>query len=207
MSSSSGGQIDPIPVAPKEIAAIPGVSSLRVDYYPPHRLTLVDTRAYPVLCVGWSKGATDREAVTAVISGKGLPIPVSADASVMPLVRNDRRPNSVEAHQVWIDPDAPNLAVVTGVGKSSTSRESLWWLSPQGVRYGISQDQDTMRALGLESSSGTSGSGSVAAVAGVCDGCGVEPGRGVGGRGFGDRAAGPRRIGTKINMSTLIDRM
>ena len=150
MSSSSGGQIDPIPVAPKEIAAIPGVSSLRVDYYPPHRLTLVDTRAYPVLCVGWSKGATDREAVTAVISGKGLPIPVSADASVMALVRNDRRPNSVEAHQVWIDPDAPNLAVVTGVGKSSTSRESLWWLSPQGVRYGISQDQDTMRALGLD---------------------------------------------------------
>jgi type VII secretion protein EccB len=149
MSSSSGGQIDPIPVAPKDIAAIPGVSSLRVDYYPPRRLTLVDTQAYPVLCVGWSKGATDREAVTAVISGKGLPIPVSADSSVLPLVRNDRRPNSVEAHQVWIDPNAPNLAVVTGVGESSTSRESLWWLSPQGVRYGISQDQETMRALGL----------------------------------------------------------
>jgi type VII secretion protein EccB len=149
MSSSSSGQIDPIPAAPKEIAAIPGVSSLRVDYYPPHRLTLVDTRAYPVLCVGWSKGATDREAVTAVISGKGLPIPLSADALVMPLVRNDRRPNSVEAHQVWIDPDAPNLAVVTGVGASSTSRESLWWLSPQGVRYGINQDPDTMRGLGL----------------------------------------------------------
>ena len=149
MSSSAGGQIDPIPVGPKEVAGIPGVSSLRVDYYPPRRLTLVDTRAYPVLCIGWSKGATDRESVTTVISGKGLPIPLADDASVLPLVRNDRRPNSVEAHQVWIDPDAPNLAVVTGVGESSTSRESLWWLSPQGVRYGISQDPDTMRALGL----------------------------------------------------------
>ncbi len=151
MSSSAHGQVDPIAVSPKVIAEIPGVSSLRVDYYPPRRLTLVDTRAYPVLCVGWSKGSTDREAVTAVISGKGLPIPVSDDSSLITLVRNDRRPNSVEANQVWIEPGAPNLAVVTGLGKRATTRESLWWLSPQGVRYGISQDPETLRALGLGS--------------------------------------------------------
>lgn len=150
MSTSPAGQIDPIAVSPKVVSTIPPVSSLRVDYYPPRRLQLVDTKAYPVVCVGWSKGSTDREAVTTVISGKGLPIPLAADAAVFPLVRNDRRPNSVEAQQVWIDPNAPNLVVATGVGKDSTSRESLWWLSPQGVRYGISQDHDTLKGLGLE---------------------------------------------------------
>lgn len=150
MSSLPAGQINPIAVSPKVVSSVPAVSSLRVDYYPPRRLHLVNTKAYPVVCVSWSKGATDREAVTAVISGKGLPIPMSQDASVFPLVRNDRRPNSVEAQQVWIDPTAPNLAVATGVGKDSTSRESLWWLSPQGVRYGISQDTETLRALALE---------------------------------------------------------
>ncbi|TXI55751.1 type VII secretion protein EccB [Mycolicibacterium mageritense] len=150
MSTSPAGQVDPIPVSPKVVSSIPAVSSLRVDYYPPRRLRLVDTKAYPVVCVGWSKGATDREAVTTVISGKGLPIPLSAESSIVPLVRNDRRPNSVEANQVWIDPSAPNLVVATGVGKDAVSRESLWWLSPQGVRYGISQDSDTLRALGLE---------------------------------------------------------
>lgn len=151
MSSSPSGQVDPIPVSPKAIADIPGVSSLRVDYYPPRRLVLVDTKAVPVVCVGWSKGPTDREALTTVISGRGLPIPVSDDASLITLVRNDRRPNSVVAHQVWIDPAAPNLVAVTGVGTTSTTRESLWWLSPQGVRYGISQDPETLRALGLGS--------------------------------------------------------
>lgn len=151
MSASPRGQMDPIPVPAKDIAAIPGVSSLRMDFYPPHRLTLVDTKAYPVLCVGWSKGGTDRESVTTVISGKGLPISIADDRLVTTLVRNDRRDNSVEANQVWIEPGAPNLAVVTAMSPAATSRESMWWLSPQGVRYGISQDPDTLRALGIES--------------------------------------------------------
>jgi type VII secretion protein EccB len=150
MSAAPGGQVNPLPLAPKTLAAIPSVKSLRVDYYPPRRLSLVDTKAFPVLCVAWSKGITDRESVTTVVSGKGLPIAVVADASVTTLVRNDRRPNSVEAHQVWIDRSAANLAVVTSTDPRATSRESLWWVSPQGVRVGISEDQDTLRALGID---------------------------------------------------------
>lgn len=149
LSSAPGGQVEPLPLAPKALARIPSVKSLRVDYYPPRRLKLINTRAFPVLCVGWSKGSTDRESVTTLISGKGLPIPVSADTRIARLVRNDRRPNSVEANQVWIDPAAANLAVVTNTDPGATSREQLWWISPQGKRYGISQDDDTLKALGL----------------------------------------------------------
>ncbi|MFT8176787.1 type VII secretion protein EccB [Mycobacteroides chelonae] len=150
MSSSPSGQMAPLPMPSKTLAAIPAVKSLRVDYYPPRRLTLVDTKAFPVLCVAWSKGVTDREAVTTVISGKGLPIPVSEDAAVTTLVRNDRRPNSVEAHQVWVDPDAANLVTVTSADPRATSRESLYYISREGVRYGISEDGETLRSLGID---------------------------------------------------------
>ena len=30
------------------------------------------------------------------------------------------------------------------------TRESLYWVSPQGVRYGIQWDQQTLQALGLD---------------------------------------------------------
>lgn len=147
MSSSPGGQLAPLPVSPKVLASIPVVNSLRVDYYPPRRLTLVDTRAFPVLCVAWSKGRGDREAVTTVVSGKGLPIPVADENNLTRLVRDDRRPNSVEANQVWVQPGAANLGAVTSAAPDATSRESLWWLSAQGVRYGIAPD--AVAALGL----------------------------------------------------------
>ncbi len=147
MSSSPGGQLAPMPVSPKALASIPVVNSLRVDYYPPRRLTLVDTRAFPVLCVTWSKGRGDREAVTTVVSGKGLPIALSDEGNLTRLVRDDRRPNSVEANQVWVEPGAANLASVTSAAPDATSHESLWWLSPQGVRYGVAPD--ALNALGL----------------------------------------------------------
>ena len=136
-----------MPVSPKALASIPVVNSLRVDYYPPRRLTLVDTRAFPVLCVTWSKGRGDREAVTTVVSGKGLPIALSDEGNLTRLVRDDRRPNSVEANQVWVEPGAANLASVTSAAPDATSHESLWWLSPQGVRYGVAPD--ALNALGL----------------------------------------------------------
>lgn len=147
MSDSARGQVAPLPVSAKALASVPASSSLRTDFYPPRRLHLVDTRAFPVLCVSWSKGVGEREAVTSVISGKVLPVP--AGGQITQLVRDDRRPNSVEADQVWVDPAASNLAVVTNSAPSATSRESLWWVSPQGIRYGIDQDQQTLRALDI----------------------------------------------------------
>ncbi|WP_421843101.1 type VII secretion protein EccB [Mycobacterium sp.] len=150
MSSSADGQIAPLPVAPKVVASIPLVSSLPVDYYPQRRLNIVDNRESRVLCVAWSKARGDRESVTTVLSGSGLPLSPSAESKVSALVRNDRRPTSVEADRVWIASDAANLAAVTSAAPGATSRESLWWISPQGVRYGISRDDETLRGLGLD---------------------------------------------------------
>jgi hypothetical protein len=125
------------------------VTSLPVDYYPATRLVFVDTAASPVTCVSWSKGSTDRSAVTTVLSGKGLPIPISGDSRLLQLVKDGRGPASIEADQVYMAPGATNLVMTTSAAPEATSRESLRWISDQGVRYGIPLDDESLRSLGI----------------------------------------------------------
>jgi hypothetical protein len=47
-------------------------------------------------------------------------------------------------------PGAANFIATTSGVATADSRESLYWLSPQGVRYGIQSDQRTLQALGLD---------------------------------------------------------
>ena len=89
-SSNSFGDVLPIVVAPDRLASVPVVDSLPVAFYPKTRLTFVDTAVNPVTCVAWSKGSTDRSAVTTVLSGKGLPIPVGSDSRLVKLVKDAR---------------------------------------------------------------------------------------------------------------------
>ena len=148
-SANSFGDELPVVVAPDRLASVPVVESLPVDFYPTTRLELVDTAANPVTCLSWSKGSTDRSATTVVLSGKGLPIPIGSDNRLLRLVKNDRTPASIEADQVYMSPGATNLVMTTGAAPDATSRESMWWISDQGVRYGISLDDETLRALGI----------------------------------------------------------
>ena len=129
---------------------IPEVDTLRVDYYPTGRLTFVDTGANPVTCVSWTKGGTDRQADVKLFNGRGLPTPESLDPRIVSLVRDNRGPDSVEAQQTLMLPDAANFVVSTGGGVVGDSRESVFWMSPQGVRYGIERDRETLDALGLD---------------------------------------------------------
>src|SRR6201993_2836976 len=101
-SANSFGNPLPLVVAPDKLASVPVVYSLPVDYYPTTRLTFVDTAANPVTCVSWSKGSTDRSAVTTVLRDRGLPIPVGSDSRLLQLVKDARGPAGVEADQVYI---------------------------------------------------------------------------------------------------------
>jgi len=148
-SSNSFGDALPIVVAPDKLATIPVVDTLPVDYYPAARLEFVDTATNPVTCVSWSKSATDRSAVTAILSGKGLPIPPAADSRLLTLVKDARGGGGMEADQVYLAPGTTNLVMTTSAAPNSGSRESLWWISDQGVRYGISIDDESLRALGI----------------------------------------------------------
>jgi type VII secretion protein EccB len=149
-TANSEGSTTPALVAPDKLIQIPVIDVLDVDYYPSGKLEFVDTSANPTTCVGWEKQSGDPQARITVFTGRGLPVPVSMDSRVVHLVREDRDPNSAEAQQTLMLPGAANFVTTTSGVATADTRESLYWLSPQGVRYGIQSDHPTLQALGLD---------------------------------------------------------
>src|ERR1700749_2969243 len=149
-SANSYGSTAPRVVTPDVLVNIPQVNSLAVDYYPTKRLNFVDTEANPTTCVGWDKGSTDPQARVVIYNGRGLPVPSYLDNRIVHLVRDDRDPASVVANQVLVLPGAANFVTSTSGVITSDSRESLFWVSDSGVRFGIAADDSTLRALGLD---------------------------------------------------------
>ncbi|MBW0014333.1 type VII secretion protein EccB [Mycobacterium sp.] len=149
-SANSYGSTSPRTVTPDVLVNIPEVSSLPVDYYPSGRLNFIDSTANPSTCVSWEKASTDPQARIVIYNGRGLPIPPSMDNRIVRLVRDDRDPGSVVANQVLLLPGAANFVTSTSGVVTSDSRESLFWVSDNGVRFGIAADDSTLRALGLD---------------------------------------------------------
>jgi type VII secretion protein EccB len=149
-SQNSFGDIAPVAVSPDRLAPVPVVDSLPVGYYPPTRLRLVDTSVAGTTCLAWSKGSTDGSAQVEVLSGQGLPTPPESDTRVLHLVKDVGGDlAAAEADQVYIGPGATNLVMTTNADPGSGSREALWWISDQGVRYGIALEDTTLRPLGI----------------------------------------------------------
>jgi type VII secretion protein EccB len=140
----------PTLISPDKLIHIPAVDVLNVGFYPSGKLNFVDTSVNPVTCVAWQKQTTDPQATITVVSGRGLPVPISMDPRLVRLVRDDRAPESVEADQALVLPGAANFIATTSAVASSGSRESLYWLSPQGVRFGVQWDRKTLEPLGLD---------------------------------------------------------
>lgn len=151
-SANSYGSTAPRLVTPDVLVNTPQVTSLPVEYYPTGRLNFVDTAANPTTCVSWEKASTDPQARIAVYNGRGLPVPSSMDNRIVRLVRDDRNPASVVANQVLVLPGAANFVTSTSAVVTAESRESLFWVSANGVRFGIANDESTLRALGLDPS-------------------------------------------------------
>lgn len=148
--ANSYGAAAPRVVTPDVLVHTPQVTSLPVEYYPAGRLNFVDTAADPTTCVSWEKASTDPQARVAVYNGRGLPVPPSMDSRIVRLVRDDRAPASVVATQVLVLPGAANFVTSTSGVITAESRESLFWVSGNGVRFGIANDEATLRALGLD---------------------------------------------------------
>ncbi len=140
----------PRSVSPATVAGIPEVDVINVGFYPTGRMAFVDTAANPVTCLSWNKNSGDPRATTTLLTGRGLPTPPDLDGRITPLVRDDRRPDSVEAQRVLVLPGAATFVAATGGAPESATREALYWVSQQGVRYGIDADEKTLQALGLD---------------------------------------------------------
>ena len=100
--------------------------------------------------MSWTKGGGDPQAAVVLFTGRGLPTPADLDGHIVDLVRDSRGPDSVEAQQTLVLPGAANFVASTGGGVIADSRESLFWVSPQGVRYGIERDPATLTALAID---------------------------------------------------------
>lgn len=149
-SANSYGAAAPRQVSPDVLVKTPQVTTLPVDYYPNGRLKFVDTVANPTTCVGWEKAPSDPQARVTVYSGRGLPVSAGMDDRIVNLVRDDRDPASVEADRVLMLPGATNFVASTSAVLDARSHESLFWVSTEGVRYGIAGDDKTVSALGLQ---------------------------------------------------------
>lgn len=149
-TADSQGSPTPQLISPDKLVNIPDVQVLNVAYYPTGKLRFVDTAANPVTCVSWTKQSTDPQALINVFSGRGLPSPPSLDRHLVTLVRDDRAVDSVEAQQTLMLPGAANFVASTSAAVTADTRESLFWVSPQGVRFGIDRDRGTQEALGLD---------------------------------------------------------
>jgi len=148
-TANAQGSIAPQLISPDKLVNIPTVSDLDVGFYPTTKMEFVDTDANPVTCVGWEKLSSDRQAAITVLNGRGLPIPPVTDSHLVTLVRDDRTPQSVEANQVLVLPGAANLVATTSGVATADTKESLYWISPQGARFGIEWDEPTLNALGI----------------------------------------------------------
>ena len=149
-AADSHGVMQPQVIAPDTLVHLPEADGLDVDFYPTGRLSFIDTAASPVTCVSWTKRTTDRQAGVAIFSGRGLPTPQSLDDRIVRLVRDSRGPDSVEADQTLMIPGAANFVASTSGGLVGDTRESLFWVSPQGVRYGIERNRETLSALAID---------------------------------------------------------
>jgi type VII secretion protein EccB len=152
-SANSFGDVAPVAVSPDKLAPVPVVESLPVSYYPSTRLHLVDTGVDGTTCLAWSKGATDKAAKVSVLSGQGLPMPPERDNRIVHLVKTRNDPTSVVADQAYIASGATNLVMSTNTDPSSVSRDALWWISDQGIRYGIALEDSALKPLGIATAS------------------------------------------------------
>ncbi|GAA5062233.1 type VII secretion protein EccB [Nocardia callitridis] len=133
--------------------AWPGTST-----YPAGAVEIVDPRRSEVTCYQWSRGGNDPGAATELLVGRQLPLSTEEQSRTVDLVT---APNSrgTTADSAYLPRDTGSFVQVTGSEPGSTLRESLFWISDSGVRYGVVVDPSkdaktadpTLTALGLKS--------------------------------------------------------
>jgi Type VII secretion system ESX-1, transport TM domain B len=134
-------------VAPASLAKMPVVNGLDLSAYPDGPLKVQDIRDNPATCWWWEKTNGEERARTQVISGPTIPVKAKDTEKVVSLVKSDA--SGHEADRVFFGPEYGNWIEVTGNDPSSSTSESLWWLTSSGVRFGVENSRDARAALGL----------------------------------------------------------
>ncbi len=133
-ATNSYGLISP----PAEEASV--VADIRELVYvsplPDQPLTMLLREETPTLCWAWQREAGAQAPKTTVIAGRRMPIPVSAMNTGIDQIGGDATVYIDGGQFIRLQSPDPRYG------------ESLYYIDPQGVRYGIPND-DTARDLGL----------------------------------------------------------
>ncbi|WP_280441588.1 type VII secretion protein EccB [Nocardia brasiliensis] len=124
------------------------------EAFPADPVRLVDPARFGVTCYHWSRTGADQNAVTELLVGRQLPLTAeeqshAVDSVTAPISRGGT------ADSAYMPRTTGRFVQVTGADPASPRRESLYWISDSGVRYGIVAEQNpngvdqTLTALGL----------------------------------------------------------
>ncbi|BBX19342.1 type VII secretion protein EccB [Mycolicibacterium duvalii] len=133
-ATNSHGLIAPPSMEPSAVARIP--EQVYASPLPDTAITMMLRHDTPTLCWSWVREPGDQAPKTTVIAGRRLPLPAAALNTGIDQISGDNTVYVTGGQYVRLQ--APDPAV----------GESLYYIDPQGVRYGLF-DEDTAADLGL----------------------------------------------------------
>lgn len=154
-NNDAHGLASPPVLAPDIIAKAPVAHAVDTDDYPASPVVLVDPEQSPVACARWTR--TTRARTSSLVLLAGAALPVDDKTGLVSLVGGGR---DEAAEHVAVTPGSGLLVQVVGQEPRSTTREALFWISDNGVRYGVDRssqawgtqsggEDKTIDALGL----------------------------------------------------------
>lgn len=133
-ATNSYGLITPPSVESSAVARIP--EHVYVSPLPDEPLEIQLREETPTLCWSWQRDAGDQQPRTTVISGRRLPIAASALSTGINQIGGDATVYIDGGQYIRLQSPDPRYG------------ESLYYIDPQGVRYGL-PDEETAGYLGL----------------------------------------------------------
>ncbi len=130
------GLVEPPQLTPDQVANTPTAHPIAVEDYPHQPLTVIDPTTDPVTCGQWVKLDGAPTSRLTLLVGQRLPV-----ASTTPPVSLVAA-GPTTANHVVMPTGTGYFVQVTGQEPRSETKESLFWVSDLGVRYGVQDSPD-----------------------------------------------------------------
>ncbi|MEU1985853.1 type VII secretion protein EccB [Nocardia sp. NPDC019395] len=156
-NANSHGAVATSTVSPDVVAANlrtgdwPGTAT-----YPAEPVEILDPVRDLITCYNWSRTGTDPDAHTRLLFGRQLPLSKQEQGRTVQLVTAPYS-GGTTADYAYLPRTSGKFVQVTGSEPGSPLRESLFWISDSGVRYGVgaaatggAAKDPTLTALGMQ---------------------------------------------------------
>lgn len=148
--ADSQGATESIKLTPDALTKAPTVDELDVASFPESAPSVVNSSDDAVSCLSWKplsgnaeQGATGAEMT--LLSGRSLPI--ADDARMVTLAQADGSGDKTD--NAYMQPGDGAFVQTTGIEPGSRRKDSMFFVSDTGVRYGIT-NADSAKALGFD---------------------------------------------------------